>query len=74
MLLNPSTNHIDNSQITSYPYFQTKVTDTSALFGGKNAHLIISGSVIYHYMSDDPYPIPEGECDISEGRFAIDDG
>lgn len=74
MMLNPSTNHIDNSKITQYPYFQTAVTDTSALFGGDNAYLVISGSLIYHYMSDDPYPIPEGECDISEGRYTIDDG
>ena len=74
MLLNPPANHISNSNITSYPYFQTVVTDNSALFGGANAYLIISGDVIYHYMNEDPYPIPEGECDIREGRYAIDDG
>ena len=74
MLLNPPTNHIGNDKITQYPYFQTTVTDNSALFGGANSYLIISGDVIYHYMNEDPYPIPEGECDIREGRFAIDDG
>jgi hypothetical protein len=74
MLLNPPDNHIDNSRIESYPYFKTVVTDTSALFGGENAYLVISGDVLYHYMNDDPYPIPEGECDIREGRYAIDDG
>ena len=29
---------------------------------------------MYHYFDDDPYPIPEGESDISEGRFAMDAG
>ena len=74
VLLNPSAHHIDNANIERYPYFQTAVTDTSALFGGENSHLIISGDVIYHYMSDDPYPIPEGEVDIKEGRYYIDEG
>lgn len=74
VMLNPPNFHIDNSRIEQFPYFSTVVTDTSALFGGQNSYLIISGDVIYHYMSDDPYPIPEGECDIREGRYAIDDG
>lgn len=74
VLLNPPTNHISNDNITKYPYFQTTITDNSALFGGDNAYLVISGDVIYHYMNEDPYPIPEGECDIREGRYAIDDG
>lgn len=74
MMLNPSTNHIDNSDITKYPYFETLVTNAAALFGGKNAYLVISGSVNFHYFDDDPYPIPQGEADIREGRFAIDDG
>lgn len=74
MLLNPPTNHIDNSKITQYPYFRTVVTDTSALFGGDNAYLIISGSVNFHYFDNDPYPIPSGEADIREGRYSIDDG
>lgn len=74
VMLNPPEGHISNDNIESYPYFQTAVTDTSALFGGTNSYLIISGDVLYHYMNDDPYPIPEGECDIREGRYAIDDG
>lgn len=74
VMLNPPANHIPNEQIENYPYFQTVVTDTSALFGGENSYLIISGDVIYHYMNDDPYPIPEGECDIREGRYYIDEG
>lgn len=73
-LLNPPTNHINNSNITNYPYFQTTVTDNSALFGGDNAYLVISGDLIYHYMNEDPYPIPEGECAVKEGRYAIKKG
>ena len=74
VMLNPPEHHISNDNIEKFPYFQTVVTDTSALFGGENSYLIISGDVIYHYMNDDPYPIPEGECDIREGRYTIDEG
>ena len=74
VMLNPPENHIPNEQIENYPYFKTYATNSSALFGGSNSYLIISGDVIYHYMNEDPYPIPEGECDIREGRFAIDEG
>lgn len=72
VLLNP--NHINNEHITKFPYFQTVVSDTTALFGGENAYLIISGNYMYHYFSDDPYPIPEGESDIAQGRYAMDAG
>jgi hypothetical protein len=59
-MLNPENNHISNSDILKYPYFQTELNNNVALFGGKNAYLIISGDIIYHSMSVDPYPIPEG--------------
>ena len=72
VLLNP--NNISNDKITQYPYFQTVVSDTTALFGGENAYLIISGNYMYHYFTDDPYPIPEGESDIAQGRYAMDAG
>lgn len=74
MMLNPHTNHITNEQITQYPYFETTGTDFSALFGGDKAFLVIQGSYSYHYMSEDPYPIPEDEVDISEGRYSMDAG
>lgn len=74
MMLNPDTNHISNADIEKYPYFQTTVTNTTALFGGNNAYLIISGNYYYHYFVDDPYPIPQSEADIREGRFAMDAG
>nr|DAJ20174.1 MAG TPA: hypothetical protein [Siphoviridae sp. ctTYz13] len=74
MLLNPIDNHISNENITNYPYFETTLSDTSALFGGENSYLLISGNYNYHYFDNDPYPIPDGESDISEGRYAMDEG
>lgn len=74
VMLNPSTNHITNENILKYPYFETTLPDTTALFGGENAYLVISGSYAFHVFDDDPYPIPSGQVDISEGRYAIDDG
>lgn len=74
MMVNPESNHISNDDITSYPYFQTISQDTTALFGGDNAYLVIKGSYMYHYFSEDPYPIPEDEPDISEGRYAMHSG
>lgn len=75
VLINSATDHISNDNITNYPYIETRANiDTNALFGGANSYLVISGSVNFHYFSDDPYPIPDGEVDISEGRYTIDDG
>lgn len=69
IFLNPASSHIDNTAIENYPYLETTASiDTTALFGGKNAYLVISGKVSWHYMSDDPYPIPDGEVDIDNGR------
>jgi hypothetical protein len=72
-LLNPTTNHIQNEQIELKPFLESRDANLTAFFGGQNAYLIISGSYIYHYQDDDPYPIPEDEVDIAEGRYAIDD-
>lgn len=74
MMLNPYEHHISNNDILSYPYFETISSDTTALFGGDNANLVITGTYIWHYMSDDPYPIPDNEIDISEGRYAMKSG
>lgn len=74
VLLNPSSGYISNDSITNYPYFETTVTDNSALFGGNNSYLVISGSYNFHYFEDDPYPIPSNESDIAEGRFSMDAG
>ena len=75
VLLNPNdSNHIPNTNITDYPYLETTVTDSTALFGGKNSYLVISGSYNFHYYDNDPYPIPQDESDISEGRYSMDAG
>lgn len=72
LMVNPESNHIANEDAESYPYFETVVNDGNALFGGQNAYLLIKGSYIFHYFTDDPYPIPDSESDISEGRYKID--
>lgn len=74
MMMNNNEHHIDNADIEKYPFFETTVADSTALYGGKNAYLIISGSYNFHYFTEDPYPIPESEADISEGRYAMDAG
>ena len=72
MMLNPvGQSHIPATDIVNYPYFETIPSETTALFGGENAYLVIQGSYSFHYMSEDPYPIPEDEIDISEGRYAM---
>lgn len=71
MLLN---NHIDNSKIRQYPFFELSNNKISGFYGGKDSYLIISGSYYFHFAPSDPYPIPDGEVDISEGRYAINDG
>lgn len=74
MLLNPTQNHISNSLQELYPYFETK-GGGNAFYGGDNSYLIISGSYIFHYFDDDPYPIPDSaDVDIREGRYFIDKG
>lgn len=73
--------HIANSDITNYPYFKTTVANTpTSFFGGPNAYLVIEGSIIWHddnpqgssYKGNSPYPIPDGEVDIDNGRKPID--
>jgi len=54
MLTNPSQYHISNDDITKYPYIETKLTNSSTLFGGKNAYLLISGSYYYHIWDNHP--------------------
>ena len=61
-----------NTSITNYPLLQSNEIDSTALFGGENAYLVISGKYCWHYFSDDPYPIPQGEeIDVAEGRYAM---
>ena len=73
LMRNPSQSHISNENLTSYPYFKTNLSDNNSLLGGENTNLVISGSYMYHYFDEDPYPIPAGQVDISEGRYAMDE-
>ena len=72
MMTNPSTYHISNEDITKYPYIETKLTNSSTLFGGKNAYLLISGSYYYHIWDNHPIHATETHLDLDEGRFAMD--
>lgn len=72
MMLNPKTDHISNENAENYPYFETVVSDTNALFGGQNAYLLIKGSYIFHYFFMDPYPIPDGEVNIDPPNYKIE--
>lgn len=74
MMVNPEDNHISNDDIEKYPYFQTTLTDTTALFGGDNAYLVIQGSYCFHCLPNTPYPIPQNEIDLAHGRYAMDAG
>lgn len=71
LMLNPDSHHISNDDILKYPYFETVATNSNALYGGDNVYLMISGSYYYHSFPKDPYPIPEGQVDIKEGRYAM---
>lgn len=56
------------------PWVTTKESELPALFGGENSYLIIKGSYCFHYIHEDPYPIPQDEIDIAQGRYAMDAG
>ena len=66
-LLNPYENH-QQSGLTEVTTIQG---DTACFFGGKDAYLIITGNYNYHYFDEDPYPIPEGQVDLKEGRKKV---
>ena len=69
-LFNPIENHLSSG----VNFLTTNSSQSTALFGGNNAYLVIKGSYCYHYFDEDPYPIPEGESDLSEGRYAMKAG
>lgn len=54
---NPVSNHIPNSAITQYPFFETTMNDTALVFGGENSYLVISGSIMFHEFNYYPYPV-----------------
>lgn len=71
VLMNPNDGqHISNDEFVQY--VKSKRRNLSAFFGGKNAYLLISGSLFWHIFPDHPYLIDADEFDLSEGRYAID--
>ena len=73
ILNNPSTAHITNDKAANYPYFETTAEmRNSAFFGGENAFLLVSGTVIIHDQQGHAYAIPDGEIDPGNGRYKID--
>jgi len=59
---------------TAYPYVETELEDTTALYGGENAYYIISGSVLWDGATKNSnYPIDSSneKIDIDSGRKNI---
>ena len=73
MLTNPKQYHISNDNITKYPFIETKLSNSNAFFGGKNAYLLISGSYFYHIWENHPIHATDTNLDLDEGRFAMDE-
>ena len=69
---NAATEHMWDT--TDYPYVETELQDTAALYGGDNAYYIISGSVLWDGATKNSnYPIDSGQekIDINRGRKDI---
>ena len=71
LVLINNNNHISNDNAVSYPYFETSIDNASSLFGGENAYLLISGSMLFNStkMGNETYPVPSDCIDPSEGRY-----
>lgn len=69
ILTNHASGHIPNASAASYPFIETNDNlPATALFGGNNAYLVISGDVLWHSYDSYMYPVPDGEIDIDNGR------
>jgi len=69
---NAQTEHMWDT--TAYPFVETTLADTAALYGGTNAYYIISGSVLWDGATrNSNYPIDSGgeKIDINNGRKNI---
>ena len=69
---NAATEHMWDT--TAYPYVETELADTSALYGGDNAYYVISGGVLWDGATKNSnYPIDSGneKIDINNGRKDI---
>lgn len=63
---NTQQTHLPN-KVPAYPIFETTLTNLSSLFGGKNANLVITGNVTFHFADTHPYLIPQGQLSIPNG-------
>ena len=69
---NSPTEHMYDT--TAYPFIETELADTAALYGGNNAYYIISGGVLWDGATKNSnYPIDSGseKIDINTGRKDI---
>jgi len=69
---NADTEHMWDT--TAYPFVETNLPDTAALYGGDNAYYVISGSVIWDGATmNSNYPIDSAneKVDINTGRKDI---
>lgn len=67
-LINHTVNHIPNTSAVNFPFFETNSNlPATALFGGNNAYLIISGTILWHDENSYMYPVPDGEIDVDNG-------
>lgn len=82
LLINPIANQPNYSNTptehmwdtTDYPYLETELADSTALYGGENAYYIISGSVLWDGATKNSnYPIDSSneKIDINNGRKDI---
>ena len=82
LLINPLANQPNYSnaqtehmwETTDYPYVETELQDTAALYGGTNAYYVISGGVLWDGATKNSnYPIDSGneKIDINNGRKDI---
>ena len=70
-MINHTTNHISNTAQASKPFMATNDNlPATALFGGVNARLVISGEVLWHIWDDHMYPVPKDDDgpDPDDGR------
>ena len=66
---NALTEHMWDTML--YPYLETGLADTSAIYGGDNAYYVISGSVLWDGATKNSnYPIDSGseKIDLNRGR------
>ena len=69
---NADTEHMWDT--TAYPYVETELADTAAMYGGDNAYYVISGGVLWDGATKNSnYPIDSGneKIDINNGRKDI---